>query len=81
MLMNIVSSAGNLIAIERICPDRLPKQRSALHKPGIPSGLPPQRGGFRSLSVGKVCLETEITSYSPHVYPRSDKLLDAAAYG
>jgi hypothetical protein len=79
--MNIVSWANSFIAIAGIGLDRLPKQRSALHKPGISSGFPPQRGGFRSLSVGAVCFATEITNYFPHVYPRPDKLLDTAAHG
>jgi len=60
--MNIVSSTGNLIAIEGIWLDRLPKQRSALRKPDVLFDVPPQRGGLRSLSGGAVCHAAEVTS-------------------
>jgi len=45
-----------------ICLDRLLKQRSALRKPDFSFDFPPQRGGFRSLSGGAVCIAAEITS-------------------
>jgi hypothetical protein len=54
--MNTIFSSGNLAWMARICLDRLLKQRSALRKPGMPFGLPPQRGGSRSLSVGADCI-------------------------
>jgi hypothetical protein len=43
------------------CLDRLLKQRCALPKPGNAFGCPPQRGGFRSLSVAAGCFAAEIT--------------------
>ena len=79
--MNILSWANIVIAAEGICLDRLPKQRSALHKPGITFGFPPQRGGFRSLSVGGGLQCNGNYELVPHVYSRSDKLLDTAAHG
>jgi len=56
--MNITTSAKIFIAMERICLDRLLKQRSALRKPGMPFDFPPQRGGLWSLSVGVGCNAT-----------------------
>ena len=79
--MNIVSWANSFIAIAGIGLDRLPKQRSALHQPGIPSGFPPQRGGFRSLSVGSGLQRNGYCELFPRAYPRPDKLLDTVAHG
>jgi len=79
--MNIVSWANSFIAIAGIGLDRLPKQRSALRNPGISSGFPPQRGGFRSLSVGGGLQRNEYSELFPRAYPRPDKLLDIAAHG
>jgi hypothetical protein len=62
MLMNIAFSAGDLIAIDGICLDRLPKQRSALREPGVSCDLPPQRGGLGSLSGGAVRIAAETMS-------------------
>jgi hypothetical protein len=64
MLMNTVFSAGDSIAIDGICLDRLPKQRSALPKPDLPFDFPPPRGGLRSLSVGADCRATESRAHS-----------------
>jgi hypothetical protein len=64
LLMNIISSARNLIAMEGICLDRLLKERSALHKSGIPFDFPPQSGESRSLSGGTVCIAAVTTSGS-----------------
>jgi hypothetical protein len=47
-----------------LCLDRLLKQRSALHQPGVLFGSPPRRGGKKSLSVAAVCLATAITNFS-----------------
>jgi hypothetical protein len=60
--MNIVPPSKIFIALERICLDRLLKQRFALRRPGNPFDFSPQRGGLRSLSVGAVCVAAEITS-------------------
>jgi hypothetical protein len=58
--MNTESSAGSSFAMEGVSLDRLLKQRSALRKLGVPFDLPPQRGEFRSLSGGAVCIAAEI---------------------
>jgi hypothetical protein len=44
--------------------DRLLKQRSALHEPGVLFGSPPHRGGIGSLSVAAVCLAAAIGNFS-----------------
>jgi hypothetical protein len=44
--------------------DRFLKQRSALHEPDIPFDLPPQRGGYRSLSGATVCFAAEVLNSS-----------------
>ena len=49
LLMNIVSSAGILIAMAGICLDRILQQRSALRKPDTPFDFPPLCGGSRAL--------------------------------
>jgi hypothetical protein len=79
--MNIVPWANIFIAMDGICLDRLPKQRSALHKPRIPSGFPPQRGGFWSLSVGGGLRRDGNYELCPRAYPRPDELLETAAHG
>jgi hypothetical protein len=64
VLMNTLSSLGNFVGMAGICLDRLLKQRSALPQPGTLSDLPPQRGGFRSLSVAAVYLATAMENSS-----------------
>jgi hypothetical protein len=59
--MKIVPPSKIFIAMERICLDRLLKQRFALHRSDNPFDAPPQRGGLRSLSVGAVCVAAERT--------------------
>ena len=48
--------------MEGICLDRLLKERSALHKSGIPFDFPPQSGESRSLSGGTVCIAAAFKS-------------------
>jgi hypothetical protein len=62
--MNIVSSAGILIAMAGICLDRLLKRRSALQKPDFSFDIPPLGGGLRSLSVGADCIATDSRALS-----------------
>jgi hypothetical protein len=60
--MNIVSSARNFMARERVYLDRFLKQRSALLKSEVSFDLPPPRGGLRNLSGRAVCSAAEFTS-------------------
>jgi hypothetical protein len=62
--MNIISSSGNFIGMAETRLDRLLKQRSALRKPDFFFGLPPPRGGLRSLSVGADCIATQSRALS-----------------
>jgi len=66
--MNIVSSAGVLIAMAGICLDRLLKPRSALQKPDFSFDFPPPRGGLRSLSVAADCIATESRAHSELIF-------------
>jgi len=51
-------SATVCIAMEGVCLDRLPKQRSALPQQGILLDIPPQHGGLGSLPVAAGCFAT-----------------------
>jgi hypothetical protein len=62
--MNIISSAGDFVAMAGSGLDRLLRQRSALQKPDFSFDFPPPRGGLGSLSVGADCLATESRALS-----------------
>ncbi|HTZ21629.1 MAG TPA: hypothetical protein VMC06_12175 [Opitutaceae bacterium] len=79
--MNIVSWANIVRALAEIGPDRLPKQRAALHKPDVLSGFPPQRGGFWEFVVrGGLPRDGNCESF-PYIDSQSGKLPDTAAHG
>ena len=69
-----MSSSGNLLWMTGLRLNRLPKQRSALRKPGLSFDFPPQRGGLGSF-VGRGGLLCGRKYECPrHFDPKPDKL-------